>query len=185
MARNVLVLNLDRVNRGIGPVNLKPAKGNPRASVVDLEDGKTRKNLKELGDTLVVLGEEKVARTDVVALKNTSAAAGGVFAWQNPTGKRIVVKEVALDVTTQSTGACTLDIGTTATSAATLSDTLLDGISVATTGLFSSTDATDKGTNGSAKGRTLAADKWVTASQASGAVAGLVGNALITYVVAA
>jgi hypothetical protein len=43
---------------------------------------------------------------------------------------------------------------------------------------------TDKGSNGKSR-QTLASGKWITASKASGATAGLVGYAYIQYVVAA
>lgn len=108
--------------------------------------------------------------------------AGGVFAWQNPTGVDIIVNRVTIRTTTESTGACTLDVGTTATSATTLSDNLIDGLSVASAaGVFDNLG--NAGTNGKTR-HTLAAGKWVTASVASGASAGLVGSAFIEYFVA-
>ncbi len=111
---------------------------------------------------------------------NAVDTAGGVFAWQNQTGFDIIVMRVVLDVTTVATAACTLDVGTTPTSATTSSDTLLDGVDVnAAAGVFDNIE--NKGTNG--KGRQpLAAGKWVTGSKATGATAGLVGNAYIEYV---
>lgn len=119
----------------------------------------------------------KVAR---VAL-GTGTSGGGVFAWQNPEAGAIAVTRVLLDVTTAATAAATVDVGTTATSATTSSDTLIDGLDVnAAAGLFS--NLKNPGTNGKADQR-LASGKWVTASQASGAVAGLVGYAYIEYVV--
>lgn len=112
-----------------------------------------------------------------------SDAAGGVFAWQNPHENSIIVQQVDVHVTTVATAACTLDIGTTATSAATSSDTLLDGVDVNTAaGVFD--NITDKGTNGKSR-QTLASGKWITASKATGATAGLVGYAYISYLVAA
>jgi hypothetical protein len=104
---------------------------------------------------------------------------GGVFSWQAPTNTDIIVTRLELDVTTQSAGACTVDIGTTATSAGTSSDNLVDGVSVATAGLYS--NFKNAGTNGKADQR-LAAGKWVTASVASGASSGLAGFAYIHYV---
>jgi hypothetical protein len=119
---------------------------------------------------------EKIARVSLAAVDT----GGGVCAWQNPESGAIVVTGVELDVTTQSTGACTVDVGTTATSATTLSDNLIDGLSVATAGLYNNDE--DKGANGKSKQR-LASGKWVTASVASGASAGLAGTALIHYTV--
>jgi hypothetical protein len=117
----------------------------------------------------------KVAR---VALAEVDTA-GGVFAWANPEATSIIVTRVVLDVTTAATGACTIDVGTTATSATTLSDNLIDGLDInAAAGVFD--NITDKGTNGKARQK-LAAGKWVTGSKASGASAGTVGFAYIHY----
>lgn len=119
----------------------------------------------------------KVAKIALAAVDT----GGGVFAWQNDEGAAIMVKRVFLDVTTKTTGACTVDIGTTATSATTLSDNLIDGLDVnAATGLFD--NITDKGTNGKSRQK-LADGKWVTGSVASGASAGIVGFAYIEYIV--
>jgi hypothetical protein len=95
----------------------------------------------------------------------------------------VLIERVVVHVTTVATAACTLDIGTTATSAVTSSDTLLDGLDVnSAAGVFD--NITDKGSNGKSR-QTLASGKWITASKASGATAGLVGYAYIQYVVAA
>jgi hypothetical protein len=112
-----------------------------------------------------------------------SDSAGGVFAWANPHENTVLIERVVVHVTTVATAACTLDIGTTATSAVTSSDTLLDGLDVnSAAGVFD--NITDKGSNGKSR-QTLASGKWITASKASGATAGLVGYAYIQYVVAA
>lgn len=112
-----------------------------------------------------------------------SDAAGGVFAWQNPHENPVILKGVTVHVTTAATAACTLDIGATATNAATSADNLIDGLDVnAATGVFD--NITDKGANGKSR-QLLASGKWVTASKASGATAGLVGFAYIEYYVAA
>jgi hypothetical protein len=108
------------------------------------------------------------------------ATAGGVLAWQNPEGTPIMVTRLILDVTTPATGACTLDAGTAA-DGTTSNDGLLDGVDVGTAaGVFDNLG--NAGSNGRARQR-LAAGSYVTVSQASGAVAGLVGSALIAYVV--
>lgn len=105
--------------------------------------------------------------------------AGGLFSWQNPEGVAIVVTGVILDVTTPATGACTVDLGTTATNGTTLSDNMLDGVDVHTAaGCFGTADGADA--NGKWQ-QHLAAGKWVTGSKASGATAGIVGNAYIYY----
>lgn len=118
---------------------------------------------------------EVVVRVPLAAVDT----AGGVFAWQAPVNTDVLVTRLSLDVTTQSSAACTLDIGATATSAATSIDNLVDGLSVAVAGLYS--NLKNPGTNGKADQR-LSAGKWVTASVASGASAGLAGFAYLHYV---
>ena len=114
--------------------------------------------------------------TGALALVGT---AGGVFSWANPEAGAILVQHVVLNVTTKATGACTIDVGTTATNATTLSDTLIDGVDVnAAAGIFTNDESA--GTNGKPFKR-LAAGKWVTASVASGAITGLVGTYEIYY----
>jgi hypothetical protein len=83
-----------------------------------------------------------------------------------------------------ATGACTVDIGYTATTATTTSDTLLDGVDVnAAVALFDSRNhALDSGAN--AKAQKAASGKWITADSASGDATGLVANAYIFYVLA-
>jgi hypothetical protein len=123
-------------------------------------------------------GIVKVAK---VALANVDTG-GGVFAWANPEAGTIIIHNIQVYVTTIATGACSLDIGTTATNATTQSDTLIDGLDVHTaTGVFSV--ASQVGVNGAVP-RTLATGKWVTASKDSGASAGLVGFAYIHYILA-
>ncbi len=116
-----------------------------------------------------------------VALPAADAAAG-VLSWQNPESSAIVITRMVLDVTTAATAACTLDVGTDGDGRGS-SDVLLDGLDVnAAAGVFD--NIADKGTNGKerqrldAKGGTT---DYVTASKASGATAGLVGNAYIFY----
>lgn len=120
---------------------------------------------------------EKVAR---VAL-GVADTGGGVLSWANPEATAILVERIILDVTTVATAACTLDVGSTATSATTLSDTLIDGLDVnAAIGVFDNLG--NAGTNGKTRQK-VAVGKWVTASKASGAAAGLAGFAYIHYVV--
>lgn len=116
----------------------------------------------------------KVARVALAA----ADTAGGLFSWVNPESTAIIVTQVLLDVTTQTSGACTADVGMTATSATTSADNLIDGKSLATAGLFDNIE--DQGTNGTSRQK-VAAGKWVTGSVASGASAGLVGFAYIHY----
>ena len=116
----------------------------------------------------------QVARVALAAVDT----AGGVFAWANPTGGTIIVTGVAVDVTTVSSGACTIDVGV-ANNGTTLSDTLIDGASTATTARVID-HVKDAGTNGTAAQR-CTSTQFVTGSVASGASAGIVGFAYITY----
>jgi len=124
-------------------------------------------------------GADRAIKVAKVAL-GVADTGGGVLAWANPETTSILIQRVIFDVTTKSTGACTLDVGTTATSATTSSDNLMDGIDVATAGVFD--NITNKGESGKSLQK-LASGKWVTASKASGSAAGLAGFAYIEYVV--
>jgi len=136
-------------------------------------------------DRVVTLGGTKVATTNRVpkiakVALGVADTGGGVLAWANPETVSILITRIVFNVTTKSTGACTLDVGTTATNATTSSDTLMDGIDVGTAiGVFD--NITNKGDNGKSL-QLLASGKWVTASKASGAAAGLAGYACIEYV---
>lgn len=117
---------------------------------------------------------------DVVPLAALDTA-GGVLSWKNDLSDDIAIVGLDLDIKTKSTAACTLDGGTTPTSAATSSDNLIDGVDVGTAaGYFNNVD--EKGTNGKSRQR-LAAGKWLNISKASGAAAGLVGFAYIRYII--
>ena len=127
--------------------------------------------------------------TSPVALKCAKVAlgdadtAGGIFAWQNPESSAILVTRVVVDRTTKSTGACTADIGTAA-NGTTSSDNLMDGVDVGAAAAIED-NIEDKGTNGKARQRLDAlggTTDYITASKATGAAAGLVGNAYIFYV---
>jgi len=108
-----------------------------------------------------------------------SDTAGAVFNWQNDQDVDVIVDLILVDVTTVATAACTLDIGYTATSAATSSDTMIDGVDVnASTGVKNSIK--NAGSNGVNAVRVVKA-KWITASKKTGATAGLVGKYYIHY----
>lgn len=94
-----------------------------------------------------------------------------------------VLLRCLLDVTTVSTGAATVDVGYTAVSATTSSDTLLDGVDVNTaTALFDSMDATlDLGAN--AKAQKAVSGKWITVTQ-SAETTGLVATLYVQYILA-
>lgn len=118
--------------------------------------------------------------TEVVTISGAALHAANLTLWTAPAAAMIV--RVLLNVTTVATGACTVDIGYTAASATTSSDTLLDGIDVnAATALFDSMNAAlDSGAN--AKAQLAASGKWITADEASGDATGLVAVAYIQYV---
>lgn len=122
-------------------------------------------------------------RAPKVAIKAITGAAlhAGVLNWQNPESSAILILRVIFDVTTDSTGASTTDIGTTATSATTQSDNLIDGVDSGTAPIVAD-NLINGGTNGKASQK-LAAGKWVTFKEASGDATGLVANAYIEYVV--
>lgn len=112
------------------------------------------------------------------AALGTGTSAGGVLALANPEGEDLYLTDLILDVTTQSTGASTVDAGIAA-NGTTSADNLIDGKSLATAGAF--TNHTDGGSNGKA-GQKWGASQYLTISQASGAVAGLEGYAIVKYV---
>jgi hypothetical protein len=118
----------------------------------------------------------KIAKVPLAAVDT----GGGVFSWANPEAGDIIVERVILDITTQSSGACTVDVGTTASGATTSIDNLIDGLSVASAAQVAD-NLGNAGSNGKTRQR-LATGKWVNGSVASGASAGLAGYAYIHYI---
>jgi hypothetical protein len=140
----------------------------------------TPAQLNQVGPAFGSVAFDRAVKVKRVALAAVDSA-GGVFSWANPEATSILVERVILDITTQTSGACTLDIGTTATTATTLSDNLIDGLSAASAAQVAD-NLGNAGTNGKTRQK-LATGKWVTGSVASGASAGIVGYAYIYYVV--
>lgn len=100
------------------------------------------------------------------------ATEGGVFAWLNPETADVFAV-LFLDITTKTTGACTIDCGVEADAVST-SDTLLDGIDAGTAAAkFNSINAE--------KFDTVPKGNYITGSEASGAIAGIVGSAYIAW----
>lgn len=134
-----------------------------------------------LGDTTIPA--RRLTQVVKVPLSGATihAGTGGVVAWQIPSTCAIIIERVVLDLTTVADAACTLDIGYTATSATTTSDTLLDGVDVnAATAVFDSMNAAlDSGAN--AKAQKGAAGKWITIDEKTGDATGLVANLYIYY----
>lgn len=97
--------------------------------------------------------------------------AGGMVSYQNNFANDLVITFAYLDVTTVASAACTVSVGETATNGTTLSSNLISGQDVhSATGLF----------NSGAKTIAWPIGKWVTASVASGASAGIVGVLVVT-----
>lgn len=103
---------------------------------------------------------------------------GGVASIANPEGADLYITRVILHVVTPSAGAATVDAGIAA-NGTTSSDNLIDGKTVATAGVFD--NLIDGGSNGKA-GQKWASGQYLTTTQASGDVTGLVGQILIEYV---
>jgi hypothetical protein len=113
-----------------------------------------------------------------VALTAATVTTGGaVLSLANPEGVDLIVTRLILDITTQSTGAATVDAGIAA-DGTTSSDTLIDGKSVAAAGVFDNIE--DQGTNGKSAVK-WGASEYLTIT-ASATLAGLVGNAYIDYI---
>jgi len=122
------------------------------------------------------MSEQKGAYKYVLAAVD---AAGGVLSLANPEGVDLIVTRLVLDVTTAATVACTVDAGIAA-NGTTSADNLVDGLDVnAAAGVFDNIG--DGGTNGKSRQR-WESDQYLTVSVASGASAGLAGNAYVEYV---
>lgn len=135
----------------------------------------------QFNQILAAFGTVTFDRGVKVAVKAIGGAAlqAGVLNWQNPEATAIIITRVVLDRATKSTGASTIDIGTTAVSATTVSDTLIDGLDAGAAEAIAD-NITEVGTNGKSRQK-LAAGKWVTFKSASGDTTGLVANAYIHY----
>lgn len=116
-----------------------------------------------------------VVRTARVTM-TAATGAGGALSWQNPTGGRIIVTSLVIDITTGS-GTATIDAGVAA-NGTTSSDTLIDGKSTAAAAVISSID--DGGTNGLAA-RAVTSSQFVTGS-ITGTIGSFAGVAYISYV---
>lgn len=115
---------------------------------------------------------------EAIPVSGTTIHAAVTPLWVAPAAA--IILRAILHITTVSTGASTLDIGYTATSGTTSSDSLLDGVSGASLAIFDSQDpALDSGAN--AKAQLAAAAKWITAAEASGDTTALVGVLYVFY----
>ena len=112
----------------------------------------------------------------VIPLADAGAAAGDMAAVLNPEGVPLAVTVATLYITTGSSNSSTIDVGIAA-NATTSNDTIIDGRSGATAGVFGNLG--DPGTNG---GESLwGATQYLTVSEASGDVSGLEGYLLVEY----
>lgn len=117
------------------------AKSGTKASIMAAEFAKVKTETDALA--AVDAAGLKIAR---VALAGGNANAFA-FAWANPLTSKIIVTKAVVDVTTKSASAgALLDVGPGAT-ATTHSDTLIDGLDIATA-VICADNVTNKGTNG-------------------------------------
>jgi hypothetical protein len=120
------------------------------------------------------LGSDGVIEHTVALTAATGTTAGAVVSIANPLGVDLLIVDAILRTTTESTGAATVDIGVAA-GAATASDTLFDGLSLATAAkIADARNDTDTGTNGLVP-RLWPAASFVTGT-ASATLAGMVGR---------
>lgn len=110
-----------------------------------------------------------------VPLEITSSGTGVKASIPNPFEGKAWINHLVLEIVTGSGSASTLDIGPAANTS-TSNDTLIDGLSGATPGIYHSKNDTDNGTNGVAAGVELAADGFINIAVASGNGSGLVAK---------
>lgn len=115
---------------------------------------------------------EHVMKRDLTA----ADGAAGVLSLKNGTGRDLFVTRLVLRVTTKSTAACTVDGGIAATEVS--DDTLIDGLDVGTAAVDAD-NVQNAGTNGKKVGKLWPSGQYLTVSKASGATAGMVGQALV------
>jgi hypothetical protein len=129
----------------------------------------------------VAPGEKRCVYVNLTA-GNVNAYA---FNWQNPENRKIIVKRVVVYLSAAGgTANSVLDIGVI-NATATHSDTIIDGLALNTTGVFDSSNSTDKGTNGMV--RALLVDEnggtndWITGQILVANAASLAGKVMIEY----
>lgn len=129
-----------------------------------------------------VTGANRMPKTAIVPLNGTTIKAA-TMGWTNPEAGDIIIDGLLVD-TGSATGAIataagTLSVGTTTVSLTTGSQNLLDTVDLhSATGVFD--NYTDKGTLGKSRQR-LASGKFVTFSNQTGDLTGMLGNAYIQY----
>lgn len=128
--------------------------------------------------SLTALVSGAVAMTPVVIKIPFTAGdgAGVIQSMANPFGYDVIIDQAVLRITTQSTGASTLDIGIGA-DATTSNDGLFDGMSGAAAGMFTNTE--DPGTNGE-QSIVWGSTQFLNIAEASGDVTAIVGALYLT-----
>lgn len=119
-----------------------------------------------------------VAETYELAITGASGSTGVFASLANPFGYTVTITNAVLRITTQSSGACTLDIGVGA-NATTSNDGLFDGLSGAAAGVFSNALAANLGTNGK-PAQDWTASTFLNVAEASGNVDALVAVLIVT-----
>ena len=122
---------------------------------------------------------KKFNHSDTVFYKQAivaSSGGGGLFNVLNPTGATIVIERLALDLTTGTSSAGTIDVGVTTT--LTTSDVLIDGVTSSLAGVFD--NITNAGTNGGATVKCTSA-QYITGTVSIAAGATLAGSVGIWY----
>ena len=115
----------------------------------------------------------KVLVVDLAALDT----GGGILSVLNPEGVECLITEVIIQVDTVATAACAIDVGVAA-NGTTSNAALLNDLDVhSATGRFD--NISDKGNGG--RDVPWGSGQYITGSKASGAAAGLVGQAIIHY----
>lgn len=114
----------------------------------------------------------------VASITGTSSSSGVFSATANPFGYNVLITGAYLRITTQSSGASTMDIGVGA-NATTSNDGLIDGLSGAAAGLF--TNFEDASTNGEVS-QVWSTTGYLNVAEASGDVDGLVADLYVTVV---
>ena len=96
-----------------------------------------------------------------------------IFQLTNSYGSDLIVTRAMIQVTTVSSGACTVDVGT-GSGASTSYDNLLDGIDTTSTGVSDNLKSMHAGDSGRSV-IVWKSTEYINASKASGATSGLVG----------
>ena len=124
------------------------------------------------------MAEQKGALSGALTAATTTAG-GDALNLANPEGVDLIITRFIIDVTTEATGAATVDAGVAATG--TSNDELLDGVDVGSAAIL------DDNINGVVAGEVASAvvewgsDEYLTVTP-SATLAGLVGNYYVEYV---